>query len=121
MPPTRTTDCWSSAIAALTATRKRIGLLLEKVFPRQATIHDGCATRAGHRGWAVDAVTAPYPSHSQALSPSSVSLVVDAMTDLDANKHRHSVEKIFPRLGETATTDNALKLLKEADANGSSG
>jgi isochorismate hydrolase len=50
-----------------------------------------------------------------------VSLVVDAMTDLDANKHRHSVEKIFPRLGETATTDNALKLLKEADANGSSG
>jgi hypothetical protein len=30
------------------------------------------------------------------------------MTDLDANKHRHSVEKIFPRLGETATTDNAF-------------
>jgi isochorismate hydrolase len=38
---------------------------------------------------------------------------VDAMTDLGANKHRHSVEKIFPRLGETITTDNALKLLKE--------
>ncbi len=40
-----------------------------------------------------------------------VVLVVDAMTDLDADAHRHSVEKIFPRLGETATTDDVLKLL----------
>ena len=39
--------------------------------------------------------------------------VVDAMTDRDADAHRHSVEKIFPRLGETATTDDVLKLLKE--------
>jgi len=38
-------------------------------------------------------------------------LVTDAMTDRDADMHRHSVEKIFPRLGETDTTDNALKLL----------
>jgi hypothetical protein len=35
------------------------------------------------------------------------------MTDLDADAHRHSVEKIFPRLGETATTDGVLRLLKE--------
>jgi nicotinamidase-related amidase len=42
-----------------------------------------------------------------------VVLVVDAMTDLDADAHRHSVEKIFPRLGETAKTDDLLKLLKE--------
>jgi nicotinamidase-related amidase len=40
-----------------------------------------------------------------------VVLVVDAMTDLDADAHRHSIEKIFPRLGETATTDDVLKLL----------
>ena len=33
--------------------------------------HDGGGTRAGHRGWAIDAVTAPYPSHRQALSLSS--------------------------------------------------
>src|SRR5258705_3067507 len=33
--------------------------------------HDGGGTRAGHRGWAVDGVTAPYPSHRQALSLSS--------------------------------------------------
>jgi hypothetical protein len=37
---------------------------------------------------------------------------VDAMTDRDADAHRHCVEKIFPRLGETDTTDNVLKLLK---------
>jgi nicotinamidase-related amidase len=43
----------------------------------------------------------------------NVVLVVDAMTDRDADAHRHSVEKIFPRLGETATTDDVLKLLKE--------
>jgi nicotinamidase-related amidase len=44
----------------------------------------------------------------------NVVLVVDAMTDRDADAHRHSVEKIFPRLGETDTTDNVLKLLREA-------
>ena len=44
----------------------------------------------------------------------NVVLVVDAMTDRDADAHRHSVEKIFPRLGETATTDDVLKLLKES-------
>jgi len=38
------------------------------------------------------------------------------MTDRDAEAHRHSVEKISPRLSETDTTDNVLKLLKEAQA-----
>ncbi|MCU1307621.1 MAG: isochorismatase hydrolase [Acidobacteriaceae bacterium] len=42
----------------------------------------------------------------------NVALVVDAMTDRDADAHRNSVEKIFPRLGETDTTDNLLKLLR---------
>jgi nicotinamidase-related amidase len=43
----------------------------------------------------------------------NVALLVDAMTDMDADTYRHSVEKIFPCLGETATTDNVLKLLTE--------
>ena len=43
----------------------------------------------------------------------NVVLVVDAMTDRDADAHRHSVEKIFPRLGETSTTDGVLKQLTE--------
>jgi nicotinamidase-related amidase len=46
----------------------------------------------------------------------NVTLVVDAMTDRDADAHRHSVEKIFPRLGETANTGDVLKLLQEAQA-----
>jgi nicotinamidase-related amidase len=46
----------------------------------------------------------------------NVVLVIDAMTDRDADAHRHSVEKIFPRLGESDTTENVLKLLKEVPA-----
>jgi nicotinamidase-related amidase len=42
----------------------------------------------------------------------NVVLVVDAMTDRNAEAHRHSVETIFPRLGETERTDNVLKMLK---------
>ncbi len=41
----------------------------------------------------------------------NVALVVDAMTDRDAEAHRYSIEKIFRRLGETDTTENLLKLL----------
>jgi len=40
-----------------------------------------------------------------------VALVVDAMTDLDADAHRHSVEKTFPKIGETTTTTDVLNLL----------
>ena len=46
----------------------------------------------------------------------NVALVIDAMTDRDADSHRHSIEKIFPRLGETDTTANVLKLLNERRA-----
>lgn len=50
----------------------------------------------------------------------NVVFVADAMTDRDADSHRHSVEKIFPRLGETDTTDNVLKLVKAAPASANS-
>jgi nicotinamidase-related amidase len=43
----------------------------------------------------------------------NVTLAVDAMTDLNADAHLHSVEKTFPRMGETDTTDSVLKLLAE--------
>jgi nicotinamidase-related amidase len=43
----------------------------------------------------------------------NVALVLDAMTDRDADAHRYSVEKIFPKLGETGTTADLLQLLKE--------
>ena len=41
----------------------------------------------------------------------NVTLVLDAITDRDADAHSNSVEKIFPRLGETANTEDVLKLL----------
>jgi nicotinamidase-related amidase len=41
----------------------------------------------------------------------NVTLVLDAMTDREEDVHRHSIEKIFTRLGEIATTDRVLKLL----------
>ncbi|AEN12174.1 MULTISPECIES: isochorismatase family protein [unclassified Streptomyces] len=40
-----------------------------------------------------------------------VTVATDAVTDLDADTHRTSVEKIFPRLGETDTTAAIVKLL----------
>jgi nicotinamidase-related amidase len=41
----------------------------------------------------------------------NVVFVVDAMTDRNADIHRHCIETVFPKLGETDTTDNVLKLL----------
>ena len=61
----------------------------------------GVATSAGVESTARSAYDLGY----------NVTLVVDAMTDRDAGSHQHCVEKIFPRLGETATTDDVLKLL----------
>ncbi|MFF9298094.1 isochorismatase family protein [Streptomyces sp. NPDC014764] len=40
-----------------------------------------------------------------------VTVVTDAVTDVDADAHRNSVVKIFPRLGETGTTAEVLELL----------
>ncbi|PRC94935.1 isochorismatase family protein [Solimicrobium silvestre] len=41
----------------------------------------------------------------------NVVFVADAMTDLDPDMHRHSIEKVFPKLGETGKTDDLLMLL----------
>ena len=43
----------------------------------------------------------------------NVMLVTDAMTDRDADVHRHSIEKIFPRLGETSSTEDVLDQLNQ--------
>jgi nicotinamidase-related amidase len=42
----------------------------------------------------------------------NVALVTDAMTDRDAEIHRFTVDKIFPRLGEIDSTTGVLKLLR---------
>ncbi|MFC9501014.1 hydrolase [Streptomyces sp. NPDC056982] len=45
-----------------------------------------------------------------------VTLATDAMTDLDVEGHRNSVERIFPRLGETGTTEEITELLAKTRA-----
>jgi nicotinamidase-related amidase len=40
-----------------------------------------------------------------------VTVVTDAVTDMDEEAHRNAVEKIFPKLGETDTTEAIVKLL----------
>ena len=44
----------------------------------------------------------------------NVTLATDAMTDMRPEAHENSVQRIFPRLGETATTDEILALLDGA-------
>ena len=43
-------------------------------------------------------------------------LAVDAMTDLNADAHDNSIRRIFPRLGETATTDEIRALLGQGSS-----
>jgi nicotinamidase-related amidase len=66
----------------------------------------GVATSAGVESTARSAYDYGY----------NVVLVGDAMTDRSEEAHCHCVEKIFPRLGETETTGNVLKLLQEVPA-----
>jgi nicotinamidase-related amidase len=46
----------------------------------------------------------------------NVTLAVDAMTDTNREAHENSVTRIFPRLGETGTTDEIIELLEASRA-----
>ncbi len=46
----------------------------------------------------------------------NVTLVRDAMADLKAEAHEHSFKVIFPRLGETTTTQEVIALLDRTHA-----
>jgi nicotinamidase-related amidase len=45
-----------------------------------------------------------------------VTLAIDAMTDANMDPHIHSLTKVFPRLGETGTTQEILDLLNATRA-----
>ncbi|MGW2865989.1 hydrolase [Streptomyces sp. NPDC001205] len=45
-----------------------------------------------------------------------VTLATDAMSDMDPEAHRNSVERIFPRLGESGTTAEIIELLAKTRA-----
>jgi nicotinamidase-related amidase len=61
----------------------------------------GIATSSGVESTARDA-------HEQGFH---VTLAHDAMTDSALDRHEHSVERIFPRIAETGTTQDVLDLL----------
>jgi nicotinamidase-related amidase len=63
----------------------------------------GIATRSGVEATARSAFDLGY----------NVVLVTDAMTDMDEAAHRHSVENVFPRIGETDTAENVLAFLRK--------
>jgi nicotinamidase-related amidase len=82
------------------------GTALEQILHRRGVTQvflAGVATSMGVEATARDAYDRGY----------NVGLVVDAMTDLNSDAHRHSVERVFPRIGETATTHDVLTLLKQ--------
>jgi nicotinamidase-related amidase len=45
----------------------------------------------------------------------NVTLAVDSMTDLSAEAHVNSIARIFPKLGETGTTQEIIDVLKRRD------
>lgn len=46
----------------------------------------------------------------------NVTLAIDAMTDIRPHAHEYSLAHVFPRLGETGTTQDVLRLLAAGSA-----
>ena len=44
----------------------------------------------------------------------NVTLAIDAMTDMRPEAHAYSIAQIFPRLGETGTTQEIIDLLERS-------
>jgi nicotinamidase-related amidase len=45
-----------------------------------------------------------------------VTLAIDAMTDMNPDAHTNSITRIFPRLGETGSTQEIITLLDKTRA-----
>ena len=89
-------------------TKQQIGAFygtgLEQVLRRRGvtqTFFAGIATSSG-----VEATARTAYDHGY-----NVVLVVDAMTDVSADAHNHSVSYTFPRIGETSSTDEAVSTI----------
>ena len=82
-----------------------LGEYLEKQGVTQVVI-GGVSTSAGVESTARHA-------HEQGLH---VTLAIDAMTDMNPDAHIGSVTRIFPRLGETGTTQEIIDLLDKRGA-----
>ena len=65
----------------------------------------GISTSIGVEGTARNATELGY----------NISFAEDAMADMQAAAHTHSVQNVFPRIGEVDTTDAIIKKLAERD------
>lgn len=61
----------------------------------------GIATSIGVEGTARGASERGY----------NITFALDAMTDMFMDAHEHSIKRIFPRIGETGTTEDVVKLV----------
>lgn len=89
----------------------------------QQVLRDNRSARVAQLAQALSGAFTPAElSQLRAADPSSsdwrrafdgyhVVLATDAMAARDAGAHQNSVRRIFPRLGETATTDGILAML----------
>lgn len=82
-------------------TNTGLGALLEDLGVTQVVL-TGVATSIGVESTARSAYEAGL----------NVTLALDAMTDMNIDAHTNSVTTIFPRLGETGTTQEILDVLK---------
>lgn len=81
------------------------GTALEQTLRRRAVTQvflTGISTSAG-----VEATARTAYDHGY-----NVVLVTDAMTDSNPDAHRHTIETLFPRIGESTTTADVLAQLK---------
>jgi nicotinamidase-related amidase len=92
----------------LLVTKKRAGAFLGTALDQHLrergvtqVVLTGVATSVGVEATARSAYDLGY----------NVTLVVDAMTDMRPESHQHSVENVFPRIAETGTAEDVLKLL----------
>jgi len=115
MPPSPLSAEWSELVPELDPqpddvriTKRRFGAFLgttlhAELQRRGATqiVMTGISTSIGVESTARSAYDLGY----------NVGFVVDAMTDRSGENHRHSIENVFPRIGEVGVTTDVLKLL----------
>jgi nicotinamidase-related amidase len=77
----------------------------------EATLKSGGVTQVVICGVATSAGVESTARNAHELG-FNVTLAVDAMTDMSAEAHANSLERIFPRLGETGTTKEIIDLVR---------
>jgi nicotinamidase-related amidase len=105
---------WAELVAELEPQRGDIRITKQRWGAFLGTDLDATLRRLGVTQLCLTGVSTSAGVESTARSAYdlgyNVVLVADAMTDRDADAHRHSVETVFPRLGETTTTEDVLSL-----------